>query len=223
MSATKVRLSGVLMGALVVGTACLAYWMGSRTQPLVDAAPSATPSKRAQPGTDAQALASWRAQYPIPTEFSSVELQPRARSQDSLDRARPPQTASSRQPRAIAEPLLPDRVPVLVAMWDLPSTLRPARAASTAPLTPPDWRIVGTVERADGAAALVMRDDEPGIREVKVGTALPGGAELRWISQGVLGIALADGRRGRLTAAGDRPPAAQAPVAPGSSPRVAPR
>ena len=68
-----------------------------------------------------------------------------------------------------------------------------AGAAEKAPLTPPDWRIIGMAINGPTRVVYVQVGKEP-FMELSVGDKLPGGAEIKGIEPGRL-LLLVDGKR----------------------------
>ena len=64
------------------------------------------------------------------------------------------------------------------AAWNVRST----------PLTAPNWRISGVVQRGAQTQVIVQFDGEPNTRFFKVGDVLPGGGKLTWVKPNVIGV-----------------------------------
>ena len=64
------------------------------------------------------------------------------------------------------------------AAWNVRST----------PLTAPNWRISGVVQRGEQTQVIVQFDGEPNTRFFKVGDVLPGGGKLTWVKPNVIGV-----------------------------------
>jgi hypothetical protein len=58
----------------------------------------------------------------------------------------------------------------------------------TIPLTPPNWRISGVVQRGSQTQVIVLIDGEPNPKFFKIGDTLPGGAQLAWVQPDVVGV-----------------------------------
>jgi Type II secretion system protein C len=58
----------------------------------------------------------------------------------------------------------------------------------TTPLTPPNWRISGVVQRGSQTQVIVLIDGEPNPKFFKIGDTLPGGAQLAWVQPDVVGV-----------------------------------
>ncbi len=56
------------------------------------------------------------------------------------------------------------------------------------PLTAPNWRISGVVQRGAQTQVIVQFDGEPETRFFKVGDVLPGGGKLTWVKPNVIGV-----------------------------------
>ena len=56
------------------------------------------------------------------------------------------------------------------------------------PLTPPNWRISGVVQRGSQTQVIVLIDGEPNPKFFKIGDTLPGGAKLAWVQPDVVGV-----------------------------------
>jgi len=68
-----------------------------------------------------------------------------------------------------------------------------ARAVEKAPLTPPDWRIIGMTINGPARVVYVQVGKEP-FMELSIGDKLPGGAEIKGIEPGRL-LLLVEGKR----------------------------
>lgn len=74
-------------------------------------------------------------------------------------------------------------------MWE--SNARTDWAVRSTPLTPPNWRISGVVQRGDETQVMVQFDGDPAMKFLKIGDVLPGGGKLAWIRPDVIGVAFA--------------------------------
>ena len=76
----------------------------------------------------------------------------------------------------------------LQQMWDLGAQaewkVRPA------PLSRPNWRISGVVQRGEQTQVIVQIDGEPAPKFFKIGDMLPGGAKLAWVKPNVIGVVM---------------------------------
>jgi hypothetical protein len=75
----------------------------------------------------------------------------------------------------------------------LPPGAPGAGAVEKAPLTPPDWRIIGMAVNGPTRVVYVQVGKEP-FMELSIGDKLPGGAEIKGIEPGRL-LLLVDGKR----------------------------
>ena len=71
-------------------------------------------------------------------------------------------------------------------MWE--SNAAAAWSVRSTPLTAPNWRISGVVQRGEQTQILVQFDGEPTTRFFKVGDELPGGGKLAWVKPNVIGV-----------------------------------
>lgn len=76
----------------------------------------------------------------------------------------------------------------LLQMWDL--GVQPDWAVRPAPLSPPNWRISGVVQRGEQTQAIVQFDGDPVPKFFKIGDKLPGGAKLAWVKPNVMGVVM---------------------------------
>jgi Type II secretion system protein C len=61
------------------------------------------------------------------------------------------------------------------------------------PLTAPNWRISGVVQRGSQTQVIVLIDGEPNPKFFKIGDTLPGGAKLAWVQPEVVGVVVPKG------------------------------
>lgn len=59
------------------------------------------------------------------------------------------------------------------------------------PLTAPNWRISGVVQRGGETLVMVQFDGDPAMKFLKIGDPLPGGGKLAWVKPDVIGVAFA--------------------------------
>jgi hypothetical protein len=76
----------------------------------------------------------------------------------------------------------------LQQMWE--SNARTDWKVRPAPLTAPNWRINGVVQRGQQTQVIVQFDGETVPRFFKLGDVLPGGAKLAWVKPNVIGVVL---------------------------------
>ncbi len=76
----------------------------------------------------------------------------------------------------------------LQQMWE--SNARTEWKVRPAPLTAPNWRISGVVQRGPQTQVIVQFDGETVPRFFKLGDVLPGGAKLAWVKPNVIGVVL---------------------------------
>lgn len=77
----------------------------------------------------------------------------------------------------------------LAQMWE--SNARAEWAVRAIPLTAPNWRISGVVQRGGETQVMVQFDGDPAMKFLKIGDALPGGGKLAWVKTDVIGVAFA--------------------------------
>lgn len=89
---------------------------------------------------------------------------------------------------------------VLPAGWDGTSTsldqlwegnAKAEWAVRATPLTAPNWRISGVVQRGGETLVMVQFDGDPAMKFLKIGDLLPGGGKLAWVKPDVIGVAFA--------------------------------
>jgi hypothetical protein len=76
----------------------------------------------------------------------------------------------------------------LQQMWE--SNARTDWKVRPVPLTAPNWRISGVVQRGQQTQVIVQFDGETIPRFFKLGDVLPGGAKLAWVKPNVIGVVL---------------------------------
>jgi hypothetical protein len=76
----------------------------------------------------------------------------------------------------------------LQQMWE--SNARTEWKVRPAPITAPNWRISGVVQRGQQTQVIVQFDGETAPRFFKLGDVLPGGAKLAWVKPNVIGVVL---------------------------------
>lgn len=100
-------------------------------------------------------------------------------------------------PAGSAKAVPPD---VLPAGWDGTSTsldqlwegnAKAEWAVRATPLTAPNWRISGVVQRGGETLVMVQFDGDPAMKFLKIGDPLPGGGKLAWVKPDVIGVAFA--------------------------------
>lgn len=64
-------------------------------------------------------------------------------------------------------------------------------AVRASPLTAPNWRISGVVQRGVETLVMVQFDSDPTMKFLKIGDPLPGGGKLAWVKPDVIGVAFA--------------------------------
>ena len=64
-------------------------------------------------------------------------------------------------------------------------------AVRATPLTAPNWRISGVVQRGGETLVMVQFDGDPAMKFLKIGDPLPGGGKLAWVKPDVIGVAFA--------------------------------
>ena len=64
-------------------------------------------------------------------------------------------------------------------------------AVRATPLTAPNWRISGVVQRGKETLVMVQFDSDPAVQFLKIGDPLPGGGKLAWVKPDVIGVAFA--------------------------------
>ena len=77
----------------------------------------------------------------------------------------------------------------LEQMWE--SNARAEWAVRATPLTAPNWRISGVVQRGGETQVMVQFDGDPTMKFLKIGDVLPGGGKLAWVKPDVIGVAFA--------------------------------
>lgn len=63
-------------------------------------------------------------------------------------------------------------------------------AVSPTPLSPPNWRVVGVVQRGNQSQAIVQVDNDPTPRFFKLGDTLPGGAKLTSVAPDLIKVTI---------------------------------
>ena len=71
-------------------------------------------------------------------------------------------------------------------MWE--SNAAAGWTVRATPLTLPNWRISGVVQRGEQTQVIIQFDGEPNTRFFKVGDVLPGGGKLAWVKPNVIGV-----------------------------------
>ena len=69
-------------------------------------------------------------------------------------------------------------------------------AVSPTPLSPPNWRVVGVVQRGSQSQAIVQIDNDPAPRFFKLGDTLPGGAKLTSVAPDLIKVTIAQPEQG---------------------------
>jgi hypothetical protein len=77
---------------------------------------------------------------------------------------------------------------ILEQMWE--SNARVEWKVRPEPITAPNWRISGVVQRGQQTQIIVQFDGEAAPRFFKLGDVLPGGAKLAWVQPNVIGVVL---------------------------------
>jgi len=94
--------------------------------------------------------------------------------------------------RKVQAALLADRTEIkddpMIAAWEV--TMRRPPKFSPSPLTPPDWKITGVMQRGADQEVIVQRGNDPKPYFHKVGDALPGGARIAWVKPDAVGLIL---------------------------------
>ena len=133
--------------------------------------------------------------YAKPPELFDPIAAMAARAASAAALVAPP--ASPRQGASASKPMPPPPVtPVgwagtgtaLEQMWE--SNARVEWKVRPQPLTAPNWRISGVVQRGQQTQLIVQFDGEAVPRFFKLGDVLPGGAKLAWVQPNVIGAVL---------------------------------
>lgn len=80
------------------------------------------------------------------------------------------------------------------------------------PLTAPNWRISGVVQRGGETVVMVQFDGDPAMKFLKVGDPLPGGGKLAWVKPDVIGVAFAKRASVAIPVMGGPPASASNPA-----------
>ena len=113
--------------------------------------------------------------------------------------ARSPASAApvSRVAAGLAKATPPDVLPAgwgagntsLDQLWE--GNAKAEWAVRATPLTAPNWRISGVVQRGGETLVMVQFDGDPAMKFLKIGDPLPGGGKLAWVKPDVIGVAFA--------------------------------
>jgi hypothetical protein len=164
-------------------------------QDISTAAATATGKVSNASAVDAGEVILTNPRYAKPPElFDPISAMAAARAASAPASGPAPTTTRASAPTS--KPAVPAIAPVgwagtgsaLQQMWE--SNARTEWKVRPAPLTAPNWRISGVVQRGQQTQVIVQFDGETVPRFFKLGDVLPGGAKLAWVKPNVIGVVL---------------------------------